>query len=192
MCRILSKSGAVNRSLTTVSEPSSMSHEDFMRRFLQSERELQRYVMSFVPNANDARDIVQNTAIALWKKIDKYDPAEPFSPWAFRFAVFEVKEFLRKEARWRRFLDDEVIELLAFRQHEMSKELDERRIHLRECLRKLPDKQKTLIEGYYFNDHSIEGVAELSGRTVDAVYKALQRIRGALMGCVNRRMEVSR
>jgi hypothetical protein len=48
-----------------------LNHEEFMRRFLQSERELQRYVMSFVPNAGDARDIVQNTVVALWKKVDK-------------------------------------------------------------------------------------------------------------------------
>ena len=170
----------------------TLNHEEFMRRFLQSERELQRYVMSFVPNAGDARDIVQNTAVALWKKVDKYDPSEPFSPWAFRFAIFEVKEFLRKEARWRRFLDEEVIEMLAERQNEMCNELDERRIHLRECLRKLPDNQKAIIDGYYFLDHSIESVASLSGRSVDAVYKALQRIRGALMECVNRQMETSR
>lgn len=172
-------------------DESPISHEEFMRRFLQSERDLLRYVMAFVPRVNDARDIVQNTAIALWKKIDRYNPAEPFAPWAFRFAALEAKEYLRKEARWRRFLDDEVIEMLALRRNEMSKELDERRIHLRECLRKLPDGQKSIVEGYYFKDHSVEELAELSGRTVDAVYKALQRIRAALMDCVGRRMKVS-
>lgn len=166
-----------------------MTHEEFMRLFLQSERDLLRYVMSFVPRVGDARDIVQNTAVALWKKIDRYDPNEPFTPWAFRFAALEAKDFLRKEARWHRFLDDEVIEMLSIRRNEMSKELDERRIHLRECLRKLPDNQKSIVEGYYFKDHSVEELAELSGRTVEAVYKALQRIRGALMSCVNRRME---
>lgn len=169
-----------------------MSHEEFMRLFLQSERDLLRYVMSFVPRVSDARDIVQNTAVALWKKIDRYDPREPFTPWAFRFAALEAKEFLRREARWHRFLDNEVIEMLAIRRNEMSWELDERRIHLRECLRKLPDNQKAMVEGYYFKDHPVEELAELSGRTVEAVYKALQRIRGALMTCVNRRMELDR
>lgn len=173
-----------------MSEDPTMTHEEFMRRFLQSERDLLRYVLSFVPNAADARDIVQNTAVALWKKNDRYDQNEPFSPWACRFALNEIREFLRKEARWRRFLDDEVIDMLESRRTEMSRELDERRIHLRDCLRKLPDKQKVIIEGYYFKDQTIEELAETSGRTVDAVYKALQRIRAALMQCVNRRTEV--
>lgn len=144
-----------------------------MRRFLASEREVLRYVLSFVPNANDARDIVQNTAVALWKKADQYDPAEPFTPWACRFALNEVRQFIRTETRWRRFLDDEIIDELARRRGEMSKDLDERRIHLRECLRKLPDNQKAIVEGYCFQDHSVEELAELSGRTVEAVYKAL-------------------
>ena len=48
------------------------SHEEFMRRFLQCQRELLRYVMCIVPNAHDARDIVQNTAVALWKKHSQY------------------------------------------------------------------------------------------------------------------------
>ena len=169
-----------------------MLHEDFMRLFLQNERELLRYVMVFVPNSHDARDIVQNTAVALWKKIDQYKTSEPFGPWACRFARIEAKEFLRKETRWHRFLNDEVIEMLELRRNEISKDLDERRIHLRDCLRKLPEKQKTLIEGYYFNDHSVEELASLGGRTVDSIYKALQRIRGSLMICVNQHMESAR
>ena len=170
-----------------MSDEARLSHEDFMRLFLRSERELLRYVISFVPNVNDARDIVQNTAVALWKKIDQFNPQEPFTPWALRFAALEAKQFLRREVRWHRFLDDEVIAMLALRRSEMAAELDERRIHLRDCLRKLPDKQKTIVEGYYFKDHSVEELADLSGRTVDAVYKSLQRTRAALMECVNRR-----
>ena len=34
-----------------------------------------------------AHDIVQQTAIALWEKFDAYDPAQPFTPWACRFAL---------------------------------------------------------------------------------------------------------
>ena len=72
-------------------------HQQFMRQFLDCERSLIRYVMYFVPNANDARDIVQNTAVALWKKIDAYDADEPFVAWATRFARLEARQFLHQE-----------------------------------------------------------------------------------------------
>lgn len=165
----------------------SESHEEFMRRFLECQRGLLRYVMYFVPNAHDARDIVQNTAIALWKKHEQYDPAEPFMPWACRFALNETKLFIRTDTRWKHFLNEETVNALAGRRQEMAGELDERRIHLRECLRKLPDAQRAVVEQYYFNDVSVERMAESSRRSVHAIYKSLSRIRSALMDCVQRR-----
>ncbi|TWT92227.1 sigma-70 family RNA polymerase sigma factor [Neorhodopirellula pilleata] len=164
------------------------SYEQFMRRFLECQRGLLRYVMCFVPNVHDARDIVQNTAIALWKKHELFDPSEPFMPWACRFALNETRLFMRTNERWKHFLDDETVAALAGRREEMADELDERRIHLRECLRKLPKDQRLVVEGYYFEDLSVEQLAESSRRSVDAIYKSLQRIRMALMKCVQRRL----
>lgn len=165
------------------------SHEEFMRRFLECQRGVLRYVMCFVPNAHDARDIVQNTAIALWKKHEQYDPAEPFMPWACRFALNEAKLFMRTDQRWKHFLDEETVNVLAGRRNEIAIELDERRIHLRECLRKLPDVQRTVVEAYYFDDLSVERIAKSSRRSVEAIYKSLQRIRSTLVECVQRRQD---
>jgi len=167
------------------------SHEEFMRRFLECQRELLRYVMYFVPNAHDARDVVQNTAIALWKKHEQYDPSVPFLPWACRFALNETRQFMRTDQRWNHFLDEETVHILAGRRQEILGELDERRIHLRECLRKLPEVHRAVVEGYYFNDVPIERLAESSQRSVEAIYKSLQRIRSTLMECVQRRQDAT-
>ncbi len=110
-------------------------------------------------------------------------------PWACRFARNEVKLYMRTDQRWKHFLDDETVNALAGRQLEISGELDRRRIHLRECLRKLPAAQRTVVEEYYFNDASVERIAKSSRRSVDAIYKSLQRIRSALMDCVQQRQE---
>ena len=163
-------------------------HQKFMRQFLDCERSLIRYVMYFVPNANDARDIVQNTAVSLWKKFDAYHADEPFVAWAARFARLEARQFLHKEKRWHRFLDDEILDLLAARTGEFAEELDERRIHLRQCLRKLSQPHRLLIEAYYFRDQAVGDIAEEMDRKRDAVYKMLQRIRADLMDCVSRQM----
>jgi DNA-directed RNA polymerase specialized sigma24 family protein len=92
--------------------PAPLNHEQFMRVFLQSERELLRYVMAPVPNVSDAWDVVQETALALWREIGTYDPAKPFIPWACRFALNEARVFLRKAFRQRRVLRDDVATLL--------------------------------------------------------------------------------
>jgi RNA polymerase sigma-70 factor (ECF subfamily) len=166
-----------------------MSHEQFMRLFLQSERELLRYVMAIVPNVNDARDVVQETALALWREIAKYDASRPFVPWACRFALNEARMFLRTESRRRRkYLADDIVHILEDRRVEIAPQLDARRRHLRDCLDRLPSEQRGLIRGYYFDDESVAALAAKVGRSVDAIYKSLQRVRHALQQCIDKKL----
>lgn len=166
-----------------------LSHEQFMRLFLQSERELLRYVMAIVPNVSDARDIVQETAVALWQGIEKYDTTRPFVPWACRFALNEARQHLRAAGRRKRLLDEDVAALLESRRIESAQRLDVRREHLRDCLGLLPADQHDLVRGYYFEEESIDTLAARWGRGTEAVYKSLQRIRAALHECIERKMQ---
>ena len=68
-------------------ENQTAAQQRFLSLFLRSEREIFRYVAALVPNITDAEDIVQQTAIALWEKFEAYDPTQPFTPWACRFAL---------------------------------------------------------------------------------------------------------
>lgn len=166
-----------------------MNHEQFMRLFLQSEREVLRYVMAIVPNPTDARDIVQETAMALWREIAKYDPDKPFIPWACRFALNEARMFLRKDARRRRrYLAEDVVHLLEERRIDVAEELDARRKYLAACLEALPERSRRVVQGYYFDDETVEALAGRLGRTVDAIYKALQRVRQALQQCIEQKV----
>ena len=77
----------------------------FLRLFLPSERELFRYVAALVPNVADAEEIVQQTAVELWKKFDQYDAQQPFTPWACRFALNIVKQWMASRQRWQAILE---------------------------------------------------------------------------------------
>jgi RNA polymerase sigma-70 factor (ECF subfamily) len=169
--------------------PAPLSHQQFMRLFLQAERELLRYVMALVPNVSDARDVVQETAVALWQAIEKYDPSRPFTPWACRFALNEARHFLRSESRRRRVFEEDVAELLEERRVELAPVLDGRRERLPDCLERLPEEQRDLIRGYYFEEESVEALAERLNRGADSVYKALQRVRRALHLCLERKLQ---
>ena len=120
--------------------PTTCTHKDFIRLFLEAEKDLLRYVMVLIPNVADARDVVQEAAVALWDKIDRYDPEKPFAPWACRFALNEAKMFLRKKSRQKR-LADEVVDLLEIERMENSERLDARKHFLKECLKVLPKKK---------------------------------------------------
>ena len=169
--------------------PRICTHKDFIRLFLEAEKDLLRYVMVLIPNVADARDVVQETAVALWDKIDRYDPAKPFAPWACRFALNEAKMFLRKKSRQYR-LADEVVNLLEIERMENADQLDARQYFLRECLKTLPSKNAELVHGYYFNELSVEELGKHFERSVEAVYKTLQRVRQALHACIENKLQL--
>ena len=141
--------------------------------------------MAIVPQVADAQEVVQETAVALWKQIDRYDPSQPFTPWACRFAANKAKEHLRKQGRWKGFLDEDVAAMLLTRREQIAPELDRRVEPLRDCLGELPSHNRTLVEKYYFDQVPVEAIASQLDRSTAALYKSLQRIRASLMECVN-------
>jgi RNA polymerase sigma-70 factor (ECF subfamily) len=166
------------------SEDQAAAQQRFLSLFLRSEREVFRYVAALVPNVADAQDIVQQTALALWQKFDTYDANQPFTPWACRFALNKARQWMERRQRWQALLEKGLAEELAERRGELRPELEARLRHLEGCLAKLPDEQRSIVEGYYYRRDGIEKLAEASGRTVAATYKTLQRIRQSLQLCV--------
>lgn len=167
-------------------DDSTAAQQRFLSLFLRSEREIFRYVSALVPNVVDAEDIVQQTALSLWEKFDAYDPTQPFTPWACRFALNKARQWIERRQRWQALLDKGLAEELEQRRQELQPEFERRLKHLESCLGKLSPDQRGLVEGYYYERADIESLASRSGRTVAATYKTLQRIRQALQLCVER------
>lgn len=165
-------------------EDQAAAQQRFLSLFLRSEREIFRYVAALVPNVADAEDIVQQTALSLWEKFDAYDPAQPFTPWACRFALNKAKQWMERRQRWQALLENGLGEELAQRREELRPELENRLRHLEGCLNKLPKEQRSIVEGYYYRRETMEKLAVDSGRTAAAAYKTLQRIRQALQLCM--------
>jgi RNA polymerase sigma-70 factor (ECF subfamily) len=160
------------------------SQRQFLRLFLASEPDLRRYVAVLVPNLEDADEVVQQTAAVLWEKFDQYDPALPFTPWACRFALNISRQWLARQRRWAAILREDFAMQLIRRRDAIESQIDGRLRHLENCVGKLPTAQRSLIDGYYSRRVGVERLAEESGRSVDAVYKALQRIRHVLAACI--------
>lgn len=165
------------------------AQQRFLSLFLRSEREIFRYVAALVPSVADAEDIVQQTALALWEKFDAYDPTQPFTPWACRFALNKTRQWMERRQRWQALLASGLAEELALRREALQPELEARLKQLERCLGKLPEDQRALIEGYYYRRDPVEKLAGSSGRTVAATYKLLQRIRRALQICIENAFE---
>jgi RNA polymerase sigma-70 factor (ECF subfamily) len=163
--------------------------ERFVRLFAAGQSEVLRYILALVPDIDDAHEVLQETAVDLWRKFDQYDPDYPFVPWACRFAYFQILKFREQQARRRRFLSLEAIDLLAAERPEESGVLEDRRHALATCLKLLSESDRLIVEQHYSRRMPVVQLAEVTGRNLAALYKTLERLRRRLFECVNRRLE---
>ncbi len=162
----------------------SERHERFLRLFLSAEPELFRYVSVLCPTNEVAREIVQETALQLWKKFDEFDPTQPFTPWACRFGLFVARQWVAKRQKWAAILNPENAERLLARRAELMPQFDRAFAHLESCIEKLPPQQRSLLHGYYWAGAEVAALATQSHQTIEGIYKALQRIRQKLRACI--------
>jgi RNA polymerase sigma-70 factor (ECF subfamily) len=164
--------------------------ERFVRVFVEGQRQILRYILTLVPDIDDAHEILQETAVDLWRKFDRYDPAYPFAPWACRFALRRVLKHREQKARRVKCLSVESLTQIAAELSEKDGILEDRRRALETCLQRLCEADRLVVEHRYSREMSVATIAGITGRNTAALYKALQRIRRQLFECVNRRVQM--
>lgn len=173
--------------LMKVQSTAADDHERFMRLFLENEPQILRAVMVLVPQRSDARDIVQDTAVVLWQKFGEYDPARPFTNWALGYARMHVRRFFRSVER-RGKLTEKAVEALLIASEDREGTKEKRDLALRICLNEMPPVPRAMIEGYYFQEDTVEELSRKGGKSVEAVYKTLQRLRRLLLDCITTKL----
>ena len=162
------------------------SFEQFMTLFLRHELRLLRYLRTLVPRAGDAEDVLQETAITLWRRFDRFEQGTNFFGWACQTARYKVMEYRRRRQAEMPILDADVVELLAKEAVSNSEALEARIEALRSCLAKLRAGDRELIRRRYLDNQDGTRVAADLGRPVNSVYQSLGRIRRTLMECITR------
>lgn len=168
--------------------PSPPQSETFVRQLTENQNRLFGYIFSLLGDHSRAADVVQETNLVLWRKIDEFDPDKPFLPWAFAIARFQVLAHLRDTQRDRMLLDDELAESISSQAAKKATQVDSIRVALRQCLQHLPEKHRQLVQHRYFQDESVTTVAESLDRSASSVKVSLMRIRRQLSQCIEQRM----
>ena len=84
--------------------------------------------------------------------------------------------------------NDRVTEMLMTDSSEET-EIRDHRIHLlEECLKELPEDRRELLMQAYESESSMKALAKRAGRSPDALYKMMSRLRLTLLLCVERKL----
>ena len=161
--------------------------EPYLRLLAQHERWLATYVYSLVARCHDADDILQEVKVTLWKQFSKFEQGTNFRAWARTVATNQVLNHRRAARKHEAVsVEEDFIEAIAAEIDRQSDALDRKTDALRFCVQKLPDGHRKMVQWRYFDECSINEIADRTQRTADAVYRLLSRIRAVLNECVSR------
>ena len=143
--------------------------ELLVQHIAEHQNRLYGYVFSMLGDHTRASDVLQETNLVLWRKKDEFRSGEPFLPWAFSIARFQVLAHVRDRGRDRCLLDSELVEVLSTESERQAERFEEVRHALRGRMSKLSPAHQELVQQRYFHATPIDKLAESLGKGTSAV-----------------------
>lgn len=162
--------------------------KQLMLLMTQHQRRIFGYIHTLVPSRADAEDILQETSLVIVEKFHEFKPGTDFVAWACQIAWWRVRAARQKFARSKVVFDDEVLDSVAHTASTMHEEMSDRHEALARCLQRLHPRDRELLLTRYERGARVEEAAERSGRSLEAAYKALARLRKLLLDCVTNQL----
>lgn len=138
-------------------------NKSFDKLYKLTEKEIWFTCISFLKNEANAQDIMQETYITAFLKIQTLDKTAQFRSWLNRIAVNKCKDYLKGKGEIQ--LNDEILENEAVQDELTIPEEYITNQSKRECIlsllqEALTDVQYQTVIMYYFNEMSVSEIAE--------------------------------
>jgi RNA polymerase sigma-70 factor, ECF subfamily len=135
--------------------------------------------MRLLDQREDAEDLMQDAFIAALEKIDSFDSDREFAPWFYRILVNRCLNARKSRSRRSTVeISDDAASGMA--SPLMETERSELRSHLKEALKLLPERQRTIVNLFDVEGFSSPEVAEILGISDGTVRWHLHQARRVL------------
>ncbi|WP_437229117.1 sigma-70 family RNA polymerase sigma factor [Planctomicrobium sp. SH661] len=162
--------------------------DEFVQLFTRAQRPLYLFILAQTGNVQSAEEILQETNLVIWAKLDQFQPNTSFSGWTRQIATYEILKHRQRYRRDKLKFSDEFLTAVAGDSTLQSPELERRREALGQCLEKLEPRDRELIQQRYQPGNNGKELARKRGRPINSVYQSLGRIRRTLLDCIHRRL----
>lgn len=176
----------MKQSQTNLANKTLPPSEEFVQLFTQAQRQLYLFILSQVGRTQAAEEILQETNLVIWSKYLQFEPGSNFMAWVRQIAVYEVLKWRQKKSRDKLTFSDEFVQSVAHSFEQTPLDIERRQQALQQCLSKLNEQDRELIEQRYQPGMTGKDVANSLGRPPNSVYQSLGRIRKLLLECVQR------
>lgn len=162
-------------------------YELFVRLLVEHEAHVRAFLRGLLPTWQDVLEVTQEASLVAWRKFAHFEEGTSFGGWFLTIARYEAMAYRRRLAKAPIVFSDEVCELLAEETWDVEAEQARRR-QLELCLETLEDSQRELLLKVYTPGVVMREVAKQAGKSEQAFYKVVQRLRASLRKCIARGM----
>lgn len=152
------------------------NRDAFYKVFQPFEQDIYKMAFVYVNNANEAMDIVQETAYRSFKSIHSLKDYQYVKTWLIRIAINSSIDYLRKKNKLILLDQNEYNQYLPAEETNVA--LD---ITLHELINKLDAMEKSMIMLKYFEDFTFQEAADILniplGTAKSILYRAIQTLR---------------
>ncbi len=160
-----------------------LSYHDFVKAM----------ALKYAPWPGLTEDISQQVFLEFIAKEERWDLERDLRPLLATMTRFIAMRLWRERTREK----PEMVQKLAehIRQlsegHEAEPRYEQELGVLNECLNKLPERSRELVQLYYYHEISTPEIAEQLSMKSDTVCRALSRVREKLRVCIQRRLQAT-
>ena len=142
------------------------------------------FILKRLADREQTLEMLQRTNLVLCQKAGEFRPGSSFTAWAFHVAKFQIMAWRKAEGAGRLVFSDRVHDLIDSQSEEEVEAVDQRIPLLKQCIKRLKDQDRSLIQQRYRDGQPIASLAEHLGKSADAIGMKLLRIRKQLAECV--------
>ena len=160
-------------------------YEAFVRLLVEHEPRVRAFLRGLLPTWHDVEEVTQEASLVAWRKFDDFEGGTSFGGWLLTIARFEALKYRRRVARSPLVFSDNVWDLLA--EEACGEGVQQiRRQHLERCLGQLDRLKRELLLNVHSPGVIMREVALQTGKSEQAFYKVIQRLRAVVLACVTK------
>ena len=163
-------------------------YERFVALFVAHEARLRSFLRCLLFAWDDVDEVMQETSLVAWRKFEAFEMGTNFMAWAAAIARFEALKHRRRRSQERLVFSEGVMDLIADEAGDEVEVMERERRALEQCLAKLQPAQRELLQLSYQPGVKFHEVAERAGKSVQAFYKTVQRLRASLLECISHQL----
>lgn len=140
---------------------------------------------------HEADDLAQEAFIIAYRKLASFDTNKAFGPWVRAIAFNLLRNYCRKHKPIAAG-DSAELELMIDQRLHLSFSADNEadRLHqLKQCIAKLEQPMRQLLQMRYFEDHSVQEISRTLKLKHSTITMRLYRLREGLFNCMERQTE---